>query len=56
MIICQLQCTKPTEAGRHLGYVARINNEALAHLMDAGKLLFALPGSGRMAWHLAETR
>lgn len=36
------------EAGHHLGYVPRAKNEALAHLMDAGKLLF-----GRMeskAW------
>jgi hypothetical protein len=28
------------EAGHHLGYVPRAKNEALAHLMDAGKLLF----------------
>ncbi|MCU0772389.1 MAG: HIRAN domain-containing protein [Verrucomicrobia bacterium] len=28
------------EAGRHLGYVPRAKNEALARLMDAGKLLF----------------
>jgi len=30
-----------TEAGHHLGYVPRVKNEALARLMDAGKLLFA---------------
>lgn len=29
------------EAGTHLGYVPRAKNEALARLMDAGKLLFA---------------
>lgn len=29
------------EAGNHLGYVPRAKNEALARLMDAGKLLFA---------------
>lgn len=29
------------EAGHHLGYVPRAKNEALARLMDAGKLLFA---------------
>lgn len=28
------------EAGNHLGYVPRVKNEALARLMDAGKLLF----------------
>jgi hypothetical protein len=28
------------EAGHHLGYVPRVKNEALARLMDAGKLLF----------------
>lgn len=28
------------EKGNHLGYVPRAKNEALAHLMDAGKLLF----------------
>lgn len=28
------------EAGRQLGYVPRAKNEALARLMDAGKLLF----------------
>lgn len=27
-------------AGHHLGYVPRVKNEALARLMDAGKLLF----------------
>jgi hypothetical protein len=30
------------EAGHHLGYVPRSKNEALARLMDAGKLLFGL--------------
>lgn len=30
-----------TETGQHLGYVPRAKNEALAHLVDAGKLLFA---------------
>ncbi len=30
-----------TEAGETLGYVPRAKNEALARLMDAGKLLFA---------------
>lgn len=29
------------EVGRHLGYVPRAKNEAIARLMDAGKLLFA---------------
>ena len=29
-----------TEKGHHLGYVPRAKNEALARLMDAGKLLF----------------
>ncbi|MBP7951326.1 MAG: HIRAN domain-containing protein [Verrucomicrobiales bacterium] len=29
------------ESGHHLGYVPRAKNEALARLMDAGKLLFA---------------
>ncbi|MEO6871544.1 MAG: HIRAN domain-containing protein [Chthoniobacterales bacterium] len=28
------------ESGNHLGYVPRAKNEVLAHLMDAGKLLF----------------
>jgi hypothetical protein len=28
------------ESGHHLGYVPRVKNEALARLMDAGKLLF----------------
>ena len=28
------------EGGHHLGYVPRAKNEALARLMDAGKLLF----------------
>ncbi len=30
-----------TESGHHVGYVPRAKNEALARLMDAGKLLFA---------------
>lgn len=29
-----------TESGHHVGYVPRVKNEALARLMDAGKLLF----------------
>ena len=29
------------ETGHHLGYVPRAKNEALARLMDAGKILFA---------------
>ncbi len=29
------------ESGRHLGYIPRAKNEAIARLMDAGKLLFA---------------
>ncbi len=29
------------ETGHHLGYVPRVKNEAVARLMDAGKLLFA---------------
>ncbi len=29
-----------TETGHRLGYVPRVKNEALARLMDAGKLLF----------------
>ncbi len=29
-----------TAKGHHLGYVPRAKNEALARLMDAGKLLF----------------
>lgn len=28
------------EAGHHLGYIPKVKNEALARLMDAGKLLF----------------
>ena len=38
-----------TEAGEHLGYVPRAKNEALARLMDAGKLLFARVED--KAWH-----
>jgi len=30
-----------TANGAHLGYIPRANNETLARLMDAGKLLFA---------------
>ncbi len=37
------------EAGRHLGYVPRAKNEALARLMDAGKLLFGRLESKE--WH-----
>ena len=37
------------EAGHHLGYVPRAKNEALARLMDAGKLLFARLES--KSWH-----
>jgi len=37
------------ETGHHLGYVPRAKNEALARLMDAGKLLFARLES--KAWH-----
>ena len=29
------------EKGHHLGYIPRVKNEAIARLMDAGKLLFA---------------
>lgn len=29
-----------SETGQRIGYVPRAKNEALAHLMDAGKLLF----------------
>lgn len=29
-----------TTAGHHVGYVPKVKNEALARLMDAGKLLF----------------
>ncbi len=30
-----------TESGHHVGYVPQAKNEALARLLDAGKLLFA---------------
>jgi hypothetical protein len=30
-----------TTSGAHLGYIPRAKNETLAHLMDAGKFLFA---------------
>ena len=37
-----------TADGTHLGYVPRAKNEPLAHLMDAGKFLFAkLTGKSR---------
>jgi len=38
-----------SEAGACLGYVPRAKNEALARLMDAGKLLFARLET--KAWH-----
>ena len=38
-----------TEKGHHLGYVPRAKNEALARLMDAGKLLFGKVESKQ--WH-----
>jgi len=37
------------ENGNHVGYIPRIKNEALARLMDAGKILFARLET--MAWH-----
>jgi hypothetical protein len=37
------------ENGHHIGYVPRLKNEALARLMDAGKVLFARLESKR--WH-----
>jgi hypothetical protein len=46
------------EAGRHLGYVPKAKNEALARLMDAGKLLFGKLQSGvwRGEWLKIEMR
>ena len=46
------------EAGHHLGYIPRAKNEALARLMDAGKLLFARLESKhwRDAWLNVEVR
>lgn len=46
------------ESGNHLGYVPRAKNEALARLMDAGKLLFARleAKSWQGSWLRAETR
>lgn len=46
------------EAGHHLGYIPRAKNEALARLMDAGKLLFARMESKRWQgeWLCAEVR
>ena len=46
------------EAGAHLGYVPRAKNEALARLMDAGKLLFAKleAKSWQSEWLRAEVR
>ena len=38
-----------SEAGYHLGYVPRAQNEVLARLLDAGKLLFARLES--KSWH-----
>jgi hypothetical protein len=37
------------ENGKHLGYIPRAKNEALARLMDAGKVLFARLDSKE--WH-----
>jgi hypothetical protein len=37
------------EQGHHLGYVPQAKNEALARLMDAGKLLFGILESKE--WH-----
>lgn len=46
------------EAGHHLGYIPRAKNEALARLMDAGKLLFARLESKRRhdSWLNVEVR
>ncbi len=46
------------EAGHHLGYIPRAKNEALARLMDAGKLLFARLESKRWEgeWLCGEVR
>ncbi len=47
-----------TEQGHQLGYVPRAKNEALARLMDAGKLLFARVESKEWVddWLRAEIR
>ena len=46
------------EAGHHLGYIPRAKNEALARLMDAGKLLFGRLESKEMhgTWLQAQMR
>lgn len=46
------------EKGHHLGYVPRQQNEALAHLMDAGKLLFGIlvKKEWRGKWLCVESR
>ena len=47
-----------TEDGHHLGYIPRAKNEALARLMDAGKLLFGRLESKTLHgdWLKVETR
>lgn len=47
-----------TEAGHHLGYIPRAKNEAVARLMDAGKLLFGRLESKEWqgAWLKAQMR
>jgi len=44
--------------GHHLGYIPRVKNEALARLMDAGKLLFGRMESKEWVghWLRLETR
>lgn len=46
------------EGGHHLGYIPRAKNEALARLMDAGKLLFGRLESKVMqgSWLKAQMR
>lgn len=46
------------ESGHHLGYIPRAKNEALARLMDAGKLLFGRLESKELhgAWLKAQMR
>jgi hypothetical protein len=46
------------EAGHHLGYIPRAKNEAIARLMDAGKLLFGRLESKEKqgAWLKAQMR
>jgi HIRAN domain len=46
------------EAGQHLGYIPRAKNEAIARLMDAGKLLFGRLESKEKqgAWLKAQMR